>query len=51
MGDDWFIADAEDHTRSARTFSHDHAVLFCFELERDPERKGDVSTIWDRWPR
>jgi hypothetical protein len=48
MDDDWFIVDAELHLKTARSFSRDHALLFCFELEREPSRAPDVS-IWEEW--
>lgn len=46
MDNDYYIVDAEAHERTTRTFSRDHALLFCFELEREPDRKGDVAN-WD----
>lgn len=48
MDDDWFIVDTDDHTRTTRSFARDSALLFCFELERDPTRKPHVAD-WDEW--
>jgi hypothetical protein len=44
LDDEWFIVDTQDHERTSRTFSRDTAIIFCFELERDADRKDDVGT-------
>jgi hypothetical protein len=50
MDDEWHIVDMEEHTRTTRTFPRDTAIILCFELERDADRKGDVATWQELTP-
>lgn len=44
MDDEWLIIDIDHYERTTRTFSRDTALMFCFALEQDPDRKQDVAS-------